>query len=334
MSVVLASALVIALAAAWGTLAIGYRAPGGGLLRGVLAGSWALFAIAVLVVLVRHHAAPALAVFAAAFVLLLLWWRGIEPSNRRIWADDVAQTLRGHVDGERVRLEGVRNFQWHTREDYTPRWESREYDLSRLASVDMFLSSWGRPSIAHMILSFGFGDGGHVAFSVEIRREKHEAFSEIAGFFKQFELSIIAADERDIVRVRSNLRGEEVTVYRLRLAAPQQRALFLAYVAEANRLAATPRFYNTITANCTTLVYRLARPVVGRLPLDRRLLQTGYLPAYLEGLGGLQAGIPLATLAERGRIGARARAADADADFSAAIRVGVPGVAAPAAADR
>src|SRR5690606_25198874 len=128
---------------------------------------------------------------------------------------------------------------------------------------------------------FGFDDGRFLAFSVEIRRERDEEFSEWAGFFKQYELSIIAADERDIVRVRSNVRGEDVTLYRLTLDASQRRALFVAYVEEANRLAATPRFYDTVTTNCTTLVYRLARPIIGHLPLDRRLLQTGLLPEYL-----------------------------------------------------
>lgn len=326
MSLFIAAAALVALAATWAALAIGFRAPGPAGVRAGLVVLWIVFALGVLVVLVRHDARWAFAVFALAFVLVLAWWRSIEPSGGRLWADDVARTLTARIDGSRVVLDGVRNFDWRSDTDYTVRWETREFDLARLDAVDMILSTWGRPSIAHMILSFGFDDGRHLAFSVEIRREKGEAFSELAGFFKQFELSIIAADERDIVRVRSNVRGEHVTLYRLALDAPRRRALFLAYLDEANRLAATPRFYDTITTNCTTLVYTLARPIVGHLPLDRRLLQTGYLPAYLERLGGLQPGVPLATLAERGNITQRARAADASPDFSRDIRIGVPGI--------
>ena len=327
MSGLVAAGLVVAVLATWAALAIGYRAPGNAIVRGVLVLAWLAFAIGVLVALVCHEARWALAAFAIGFLLVVAWWRGLEPSNGRLWADEVARTLTGRIDGDRVVLDNVRNFDWRTNEDYTVRWEQREFDLARLDSVDMILSSWGRPSIAHMILSFGFDDGRQLALSVEIRREKAESFSELAGFFKQFELSIIAADERDIVRVRSNVRGEQVSLYRLALDAPRRRALLLAYVDEANRLAAKPRFYDTITTNCTTLVYTLARPIMGHLPLDRRLLQTGYLPAYLERLGGLQPGIPLATLAARGNITQRARAADTSATFSRDIRVGVPGVA-------
>ena len=326
MSTLAIATLLVAALAIWAALAIGYRAPGGALMRGALAAAWALFTLGVLFALLRHDPRWALGVFAAAFVLVLLWWRAIEPSNTRIWADDVARTLSGRVDGDQVVLDNVRNFDWRTRSDYTPGWETRRYDLARLASVDMILSHWGRASIAHMLISFGFDDGSHVAFSVEIRREKDEEFSEIAGFFKQYELSIIAADEHDIVRVRTNVRGEDDYLYRLRLTPVQRRALFLAYVDMANRLGTTPRFYDTITTNCTTLVYRMARPIVGHLPLDRRLLQTGYLPAYLEGIGGLVPDVPLDVLAARGRITERAKAADHSPTFSHDIRVGVPGI--------
>ena len=326
MSLLIAAGALVGLAAIWAAFAIGYRAPGPAGVRAMLVVLWVVFALGVLFSLLRHDVRWSLAAFTVAFVLVLAWWRSIEPSGGRVWADDVAHTLTARVDGDHVVLDGVRNFEWRSDDDYTVRWETREFDLERLDAVDMILSSWGRPSIAHMILSFGFSDGQHLAFSVEIRRERGEKFSELAGFFKQFELSIIAADERDIVRVRSNVRGENVTLYRLALDARRRRALFLAYLDEANRLAATPRFYDTITTNCTTLVYTLARPIVGHLPLDRRLLQTGYLPAYLERLGGLQPDIPLATLAERGDITQRARAADASADFSHDIRIGVPGV--------
>ncbi|MBN8483050.1 MAG: DUF4105 domain-containing protein [Xanthomonadales bacterium] len=320
------AALLVVLAATWAALAIGYRAPGAPAARALLVALWIAFALGVLVVLLRHDARCALGAFAVAFALVLVWWSGIAPSNTRAWADDVARPLRGHVDGDRVALDNVREFDWRSDTDYTVRWEARGYDLAQLASTDLLLSTWGHPSIAHMLVSFGFDDGRFLAFSVEIRREKGEAYSEIAGFFKQYELIVIAADERDIVRVRSNVRGEEVTLYRLALDARQRRALFLAYVAEANRLAATPAFYDTVTSNCTTLVYRLARPIVGHLPLDRSLLQTGYLPEYLERLGGLVPGVPLAELRARGRITDRARAADASATFSHDIRVGVPGL--------
>jgi len=218
----------------------------------------------------------------------------------------------------------VRFFDWRTATDYDTRWETRTYDLDRLNSVDMILSYWTVSAIAHVLVSFGFDDGDHVAFSVEIRREKSESFSSIGGFFKEFELSVLACDERDVVRLRTNVRREDDYLYRIRMPVPHMRALFLAYVAEANDLSHRPRFYNTISANCTTLVFQMMRRIAGRLPLDFRLLLSGYLPGYVYRVGALDSRYPLAELKALGRIGERARRADRSPAFSADIRAGIP----------
>ncbi len=165
------------------------------------------------------------AAFAVGFGGLIVWWRRLRASNDRVWADDVAQITHGTVAGNCVTLENVRNFAWRTQTDYTERWETRRYDLERLNSVDMIMSYWSRRSIAHMLVSFGFDDGERVAFSVEVRRERHEGYSEIGGFFKDFELSIIAADERDVVRLRTNVRGEDTYLYRVRMPVTAMRSL-------------------------------------------------------------------------------------------------------------
>ena len=225
---------------------------------------------------------------------------------------------------DRVILHNVRNFDWRTETDYTQRWETRTYDLGHLRTVDMIMSYWDRPSIAHMLISFGFDDGQHVVFSVEIRRQRTQAFSEIGGFFKEFELSIIAADERDVVRLRTNVRGEDVYLYRLQLPQEAMRSLFLGYVGEANSLVDSPRFYNTITVNCTTLVYQMMKRIVGRLPLDYRLLFSGYLPEYVYRVGGLDRRYSLEELRRRGHITERARISDRNESFSADVRAGIP----------
>jgi Domain of unknown function (DUF4105) len=273
----------------------------------------------------QGRTALGLLAFAVAFGALLIWWQRIAPSNDRIWADDVARMTTGTVDGDRVTLHDVRNFDWRSDTDYTQRWETRSYDLDRLNSVDMIMSYWAGPAIAHMLVSFGFDDGAHVVFSVEIRREKHESFSEIGGFFKEFELSIIAADERDVVRVRTNVRGEDDYLYRIHMPVSAMRSLFLGYVSEANDLVRTPRFYNTITVNCTTLVYHMMKRIVGYLPMDYRLLLSGYLPEYVYQVGGLDQHYSLSDLRALGRITDRAKKADHSDSFSADIRRSIPG---------
>jgi hypothetical protein len=262
--------------------------------------------------------------FAVAFGVLLVWWRRLKASNDRVWADDVAEMTAGTVEGSRVSLHDVRNFDWRTNTDYTQRWESRSYDLQRLDSVDMILSYWSNQAIAHVLISFGFNDGNHVVFSVEIRRKKGDGFSEIGGFFKEFELSVIAADERDVIRVRTNVRGEDDYLYRIRLPVSAMRSLFLAYVDQANCLVHTPRFYNTINVNCTTLVYHMVKHIIGYLPWDYRLLLSGYLPAYVYSIGGLDTRYTLKELQAFGRITERAKKSDRSETFSADIRQGVP----------
>ena len=319
----LASTLVCLLAL-WGSVALLYQGPGGSTSKSVLIGIWVLYCAVMLSLVWKHRPLLGISGFALAFAGMLIWWVGIKPSNHRIWAEDVAQTMSGAVDGNLVVLHNVRNFEWRTNTDYTQRWETRRYNLDQLNSVDLITSYWSSRAIAHVLISFGFDDGQHIVFSVEIRREKSEDFSEIGGFFKEFELSIIAADERDVIRVRTNVRGEDDYLYRMRMPAAMMRSLFLAYVGEADGLVTTPRFYNTITINCTTLVYHMMKRIVGYLPLDYRLLLSGYLPSYVYKVGGLDTRYPLDQLRGLGRITDRAKAADDSAHFSEAIRVGIP----------
>lgn len=316
---------IVLLPAIWGCFALWYQLSGGMPLKILAVALWAVFSLVILIALSRtRHLIVALA-FGLAFGMLLLWWQRVMPSNDRPWADDVAQMTSGTVQGNRVVLRNVRNFEWRTDTDYSQRWETRSYDLDHLASVDMILSYWSMRAIAHVLISFGFDDGDHVVFSVEIRPEKTESFSEIGGFFKEFELSILAADERDVIRVRTNVRAEDDYLYRIRLPRSKLRSLFLAYVAQANGLVQAPRFYNTVTVNCTTLIYHMLKHIVpGKLPLDYRLLFSGYLPSYVYKIGGLDPGYTLEQLRSFGRITERAKSADRSATFSADIRQGVP----------
>jgi Domain of unknown function (DUF4105) len=322
----LLATLVVGSSAIWGAFALWYQAPGGQARKILSVLLWAGFSLALMIAFWHGRTAGGFLAFAAAFSGLLIWWQRIAPSNDRIWADDVAQMTTGTVDGNRVTLHNVRNFDWRSNTDYTQRWETRQYDLDRLESVDMIMSYWTGPAIAHMLISFGFDDGEHVVFSVEIRRERIETFSEIGGFFKEFELSVIAADERDVIRVRTNVRGEDTYLYRLRMSVSAMRSLFLGYIDEANTLARVPRFYNTITVNCTTLVYHMMQRILGYLPLSYRLLFSGYLPEYVYRVGGLDQSYSLEELRARGRISDRAKQADCSDTFSADIRHGMPGI--------
>jgi hypothetical protein len=187
----------------------------------------------------------------------------------------------------------------------------------------MFMSYWSGPKIAHVIFSFGFADGEQLAWSIEVRRHEGVAFSPLADLFKSNALVIIAADERDVVGVRSIFRGEDVQIYRLRASPDQARALLREYVSDANKLAETPEFYNSITTNCTTTVAKMMRVAGDTVPFDWRLIVNGYLPDYAYDREALDTSVPLSALRAAAHIDQRARDDGLSADFSKAIRVGV-----------
>jgi Domain of unknown function (DUF4105) len=317
-------AVAILLIGGWCALAVWFRCAAAEPFRYLLAGGTFVLALVAVSFLATSRRWLAVAVYAASVGIVLAWWTTITPTNDRDWTPDVARSVTATIDGDRLVVNNVRNFTWRSDSDFDERWEQRTYNLSRVTGVDLIMSYWGDEAIAHTIVSFGFDDGARLAFSIETRKERDEAYSTIAGFFKQYELAIVAADERDVVRVRSNVRGEDVRIYRLRVTPADARMLLREYVEEADDLARTPRFYNTLTANCTTLVFKMVQVIHPGLPADYRVILSGYLPNYAYNLGATDTSMPFEKLRELSKIHDKAIRADTDPDFSAMIREGVP----------
>jgi hypothetical protein len=261
---------------------------------------------------------------AAVVGLLFAWWGSLAASNDRDWQPDVARAPTAEIDGDVVTVRNVRNFHYRSETDYDERWEERRFDLAKLDGLDIFFSHWGSPEIAHTIMSWSFSDGQHFAVSIETRKEKSEAYSAVAGFFRQYELIYVAADERDVVRLRTNFRGEEVYLYRLRPTKARARAFLIDYLEAMNELAAKPGWYNALTTNCTTTIRQRVMHAGGNLPLSWKLLANGHLPELLYERGSLDDSLPFAELKAASRINERALSAGDRDDFSAAIRAGLP----------
>jgi len=317
-------AVAMLLIGAWCSAAAWYRGgvsePGRELLAGVIL-VLVFFAVGCLGTRRRW---VALTCYTVAVALFLAWWTTITPANDRVWSPEVDRPVTATIDGDRLVVSNVRNFTWRSDIDFDQRWEQRTYSLSHLTNVDLIMSYWMGEAIAHTIVSFGFDDGSWLAFSIETRKEPGESYSSLAGFFKQYELAIVAADERDIVRVRSNVRGEDVRIYHIRMTPEDRRRLLREYVEEVNNLARTPRFYNTLTANCTTLVFDIVKVIHPGLKMDPRVILSGYLPDYAYDLGALDTSISFDTLRELSKIHDKALLANAVSNFSAKIREGIP----------
>jgi hypothetical protein len=287
-----------------------------------------LFLIATLSVWIVFRKRPVLlwSAHLGGFLAVLGWWLTLQPSNARDWQPDLAVLPAADIAAHTVTLHNVRNCNYRTETDFDVRYYDKTVDLDQLRTVDLYLVYWGSPHMAHTMVTFGFKGGDYVCFSIECRKEKGEGYSAVKGLFRQFELIYVVADERDLVRLRTNYRqGEEAYLYRARMTDDQARNFFLDYIRRVNRLQATPEWYNAVTDNCTTAI-RAQRAAQERAPWDWRMLVNGHLDELLYERGAITTNVPFAELKQRARINDRARQADKSPDFSRLIRKGVPGI--------
>jgi hypothetical protein len=282
-----------------------------------------LAATAACLFIARTNAWLGYGLFIGIVAVWTLWWTSIRPSKTANWVDENKHQATAELSGNTLTVHHVRNFEWHSKRDAAPRWETRRYDLTKLVGLDLFVCTWGAPRIAHTIVSFDFGDDHPLCFSIETRREVGEKWTALAGFMRSYELILIAGVERDLVRSRVNIRGETVRLYRIASERDMQRKVLLRYVAHMNRLAKKPRFYNTVFSNCTTEIARLVYAAGHRFPLNWRLLVSGYVGEYLFDLKLLDTSRPFQDLKRDADIAARSHAADADSAYSRRIRDGL-----------
>jgi hypothetical protein len=307
----------------WATLAIFYSNLPWPFLRLVLAGFFASFAIWALFLSRQRR------VFVAAiglFLSVVVWWILISPSHDRNWRQEVAVMPRAVINGDRVRIAGVRNFDYRSTTDFTVRYEEREVQLSHLTALDFYVSYWSEGPVGHTFLSFIFDNAPPLCISIETRPEVGEGFNPLASLFKQFELIYIVGEERDVVGVRTNHRHEMVYLYRLNTSANDVRRLLMIYLQRINELADRPEFYHLLTNSCTINIIRYANAAGRRGRFDLRHLLNGLIDSYLYHSGRVDATLPYDELRRRSLINVAAQAADAAPDFSQRIRASVPTV--------
>jgi len=283
-----AYSLLVILSSVWLCFALWIQQPGGLIVTRIIMLLWVLFSLSLLTIYFRNSRLSRrknVLIYLVAFAISLVWYFNIPAKQDREWSPDVAQIFSYEKHGDLITIHNVRNFEWYSKDRFQERWETRNYDLNQISGVNIITSYWMGPQVAHTLVSFDFTNQKPLVFSIEIRKEKNESFSAIGGFFRQFELSLIAADEKDIVYTRSNIRGEQVYFFPVAMSKPAMKALFIEYLEKSDELRAQPKWYNTLSSNCTTLVFDMAQAIEGSiLPKDYRLLASGYLPNYLYDL--------------------------------------------------
>ena len=317
--------LILLAMTGWGVLAVYYsNLPDGA--RPYAAGLFGLISLGILLI-VRPLWRGRL-IFLVLFALLVAWWLAMPPSNDRDWQPDLATLAWAEITGDKVTIHNIRNCDYRSETDFTCHYYDKTFDLSKLKSVDFYLVYWGSPSIAHTMMSFDFEGQGNVCFSIETRKQKGQEYSTVKGFFRQYEIIYVVADERDLVRLRTNYRekgkGEDVYLYRLIVSPEFARKVFLSYLAEVNSLKERPQWYNALTENCTTSIRQHTVPYNPKARLDWRMIVNGYIDEMLYERKRIDTSLPFAELKKRSYINPRAKAADKDPAFSQRIREGLP----------
>jgi hypothetical protein len=248
----------------------------------------------------------------------------LRPTQDRDWQPEVAVLAYATRQGDEITVHDIRNFEYRSVTDFTPRYETQTYSLANLRELDLFINYWGSKWIAHPILSFDFGPQGRICFSIETRVARGQGYSPIAGLYRQYEIIYIAANERDPVRLRTNFKHEDLYLYRILMPQQELQSRFLEYIDRLNQLHARPAWYNEITDNCTTSI-RAQRPAALREPFDWRLIINGFGDEMLYEHHALAGDLPFAELKAKSLINERAIAAGDTPDFSTRIRAGLPG---------
>jgi Domain of unknown function (DUF4105) len=263
-------------------------------------------------------------IFALLFLGVLAWWISIRPSADRVWRPEVAVMPRAIINGDRVRLVGCRNFDYRSTDDFTVRYEDREVSLTNLVSVDFFISYWSPGPVGHTFVSFCFDNAPPVCISIEARKGLGQSFSIIPTMFKQYQLIYVVGDERDLVRVRTNFRPEDVYLYHIRIAPEYARRLFQVYLQRINKLADRPEFYHLLKNNCTVNIIRYANSVGRQGGWEYRHWLNGLVDRYLYEKGYVDTSLTFTELRRGSQINEAAQKADNAADFSERIRASLP----------
>lgn len=257
-------------------------------------------------------------------VVLFATWAFLNPSQDRLWSPEQGELAQARFDGDSVHITGLRNFIWQGDTNFSPRWDARDYDLSKVATawyiLVPFSTNWRGP--AHSFVSFGFDDGRYLALSVEARREQGEIYGIVTGMLRRFELIYIVGDEADMIGRRAASGLDQIFLYPIKADRADIRKMLTGMLERVNKLHETPEFYNTVTNNCTVNLVRHVNEVAPGFmsAASWRIALPGYSDVIAHRLGLIDSTLPIEQARKQFQITEKARAALGKPDFSQLIR--------------
>lgn len=289
----LALSLLFILSLLWVGLALYYQAPLGKIATYIFLGFFLCFSLWIITNQWGKRPWRGRIAIIISFICVAFWWHSITPSNDRLWYPTLKYGVTADIDGSTAHIHNIRNFNWSDPNYIYTDWMDGDYDLDSVIGVDLYLSYWMGPYLAHSLIGFNFADGRQIIFSSELRIEQNEEYSNIAGFFKKYELIMLAGTSADIIYQRANSPYESIFRYPLKVDKQEAKDLLMIYLNAANDLDHNARFYNTAFENCTTVIFELAKKRFPNLPNDYRVILSGLLPYYLYEHGFIDTSKPL-----------------------------------------
>ena len=260
-----------------------------------------------------------------AMAVVAIPWSLKKPPQTDDWLPAWSRLPSATIENDLVTIRDFRNFDYALDGTATERWEERQVSLSNLQGLDFFHHQFENELLAHPVLSFDFGPDGQVAFSIEVRYAKGQDYSPLHGLYKQFTMIYLVGDERDLIRDRATIRDEQVRLYRSTYTLERIREIFLETIEIMNDLQEAPRFYNSVTSNCTT-AYITQAPSGSRVRFDYRIILNGRIESLLYDRRVIATdGLSFEDLVEQATINEAAREAHNDPEFSKRIRENRPG---------
>lgn len=199
-----------------------------------------------------------LAIVSLCIGLFLAWQGNMKVPTEGDWQSPLAVLSTAEFNGNTVTVRNVRNFRYNGSEeekDLEPAYEDKTYNLDEVKKVWYITEPFKSLRIAaHTFVSFEFANGDFLSISIEARKLKGQRYDLFKGLLHTYPLMYIAADERDAIFVRANIRKSDVYAYPVKINAQQSRLLLVDMLTRMNDLAVHPAWYNTFWANCTSSI--------------------------------------------------------------------------------
>lgn len=241
-------------------------------------------------------ALAAAGIAAVALIVIAVLVAAREPSLERTWDEDVA-VLAGVelLPGGAVHLSDVRDWSYTRDSVVSKRYFDARYDPTDIVGLWLYEQELGLGGlVAHTFLVFEFDPGTvseperWLGLSVETRREAGEPYSIVRGMLREFEVTHVWATERDLVTRRVEHLDYPLTRYRVDVPDEYLGRIFLQFLRETMELSTTPRWYNTLTTNCTSSLIEYVNQVEpGAVPHHYSSVLTGRADDHLKRLGYL-----------------------------------------------